>query len=106
MEKGVEGGGRVTRFEPPRALAFLWHDDSEVTFELEEKGGQVLLSLTHRRLASRGELVNVSAGWHAHLSVLLARLRGEPTPLFWSRIEPLERAYAERIRESDAPAAQ
>jgi uncharacterized protein YndB with AHSA1/START domain len=97
---GAEGhrfSARVTQFDPPQRLAFTW-DESEVIFELAPKGDEVLLTLTHRRLPSKEEMRNVSAGWHVHLEVLGERLRGEPLRPFWPRIERLEREYAERIR--------
>ena len=99
--KGVEGGhtmsGRITRWDPPRLLAYTWEGDSEVTFELAPSGAGVRLTLTHRRLASRDETVEVSGGWHAHLGVLEERLRGETPRPFWPRFENLEREYQARI---------
>jgi uncharacterized protein YndB with AHSA1/START domain len=97
---GAEGHttiGRITQWDPPQRLAFLW-DESEVVFELAPKGDEVLLTLTHRKLPNRDELRSVSSGWHTHLAVLGERLRGEPLRPFWPRIEKLEREYAERIR--------
>ena len=98
MEKGVSMTATVTRFEPPRALAFTWRDDSEVTFELAAKGDQVLLTLTHRRLATRDERINTSAGWHTHLGILEERLRGETPAPFWPRVVKYEREYPALIR--------
>ena len=91
--------GRVTRCEPPRVLAFTWDssgDSSEVSFELEPRGDEVVLTLTHRKLASRAETVGVSAGWHTHLDVLGDRLRGEAPKRFWAAVVQYEREYAER----------
>ena len=48
--------------------------DSVATFELSERGSEVLLVLTHRKLANRGVLVGVAAGWNVHLAILEDRL--------------------------------
>ena len=91
----------VTRCEPPRLLAFTWGeaggDPSEVTFELTPQGKSVKLTLTHARVQRRGELVNVSGGWHVHLDYLVARLEGREPPRFWAAFERLERTYQERV---------
>ncbi|HZC45467.1 MAG TPA: SRPBCC family protein [Candidatus Acidoferrum sp.] len=92
--------GRVTRCDPPRLLSFGWGEspsDSEVTFELTRRGGDVLLVLTHRRLRDREQMVRVSGGWHTHLGILIDRLNGrEPGP-FWSRHAQLEAEYEDRL---------
>jgi uncharacterized protein YndB with AHSA1/START domain len=49
---------QITRIDPPRLLAFGWNN-GEVTFELEPQGGEVLLTVTHRRLPDRNNLVSV-----------------------------------------------
>src|SRR5262249_58555415 len=97
-EGGHTMSGRITRWDPPRLLAYTWEGDSEVTFELAPSGDDVRLTLTHRRLADRHETVEVSGGWHAHLGVLEERLRGEPPRPVWPRFEKLEREYQARIR--------
>jgi len=69
----------------------------EVTFALEPRGDEVLLTVTHRRVTDRNMLLNVSAGWHMHLDVLAARVRGtEPAP-FWDGWARLKQDYAERL---------
>ena len=101
--KDVENGhtmvGRITRWDPPRHLAYTWDADSEVAFDLEVKGKDVLLTLTHRHLRMRGDMINVSSGWHSHLGVLTERLRGERPAPFWPRVERYEREYPDRIGE-------
>ena len=97
--KGAEGyqlHGRVLRFEPLRAVAYSW-DDSEVTFELAPRGEEVLLTLTHRKLASRSERVSVSAGWHLLLDVLRDRLNEVAPKRFWTAVEELEGEYDARV---------
>jgi uncharacterized protein YndB with AHSA1/START domain len=96
--------GRVTRCEPPHVLTFTWgegQDESEVTFELSERSGAVLLVLTHRRLRNRTEMVNVAGGWHVHVGILIDVLNGrEPKP-FWSKLEGLEAEYDKRLPQTD-----
>src|SRR5882762_1862327 len=55
---------RITEFDPPRKLAFTWEGSGDVSFELDTKGDQVLLTVTHRRLPDRATLLKVGAGWH------------------------------------------
>lgn len=87
----------VTALEPPRRLAFGWQDGSDVTFELEPKDGEVLLTVTHRRLSSHEGLLGVSGGWHAHLDVLAAKLGGREAPSFWSHWRRLRDEYQARL---------
>ncbi|HEX2853408.1 MAG TPA: SRPBCC family protein [Opitutaceae bacterium] len=86
QDPGVTFEGRVLRCEPPRLLVYTFgSDDSEVTFELTTQGRQVVLVLTHRTRGAeeRAELTNYAAGWHSHLSLLVALLEGTPRPAFW-----------------------
>ena len=77
--------GRITRCHPHRLLSYTWGEaEAEVTFELTPQGEDVLLVLTHRRLASRAMMVSVASGWHTHLGILIDHLAGrEPRP-FWA----------------------
>ena len=88
---------RITEFDPPRKLAFTWEGSGDVFFELDTKGDQVLLTVTHRRLPDRATLLNVSAGWHMHLDILVARATGnEPGP-FWDGWSRLKKEYDQRM---------
>ena len=87
---------QITRIEPPRLLAFGWNN-GEVTFELTPQGGEVLLTVTHRRLPDRNNLLSVSAGWHAHLDVLADKMAGRDTGPFWSHWTRLRAEYEARI---------
>lgn len=94
--------GTVTVCEPPRRLAFTWQnepaeDSSEVSFTLTPQGDQVLLEVVHRRLAHRGDVVSVSAGWHAHLQLLRQHLEAAPLASFWALHTRLEADYEQRI---------
>lgn len=89
--------GRVTVCEPPYRLAFTWggadgDDASEVSFELTPRGDRVRLLLVHRRLR-RDDMTGVAAGWHAHLAILGAGLRGDRPPAFWTLHAALETRY-------------
>jgi len=88
---------RITELDPPHKLAITWGSTGGVSFELETKGNQVLLTVIHRRVPDRTTLLNVSAGWHMHLDVLVARATGkEPTP-FWDGISHLKQEYDRRM---------
>lgn len=86
----------VTAFEPMRRLAITWGSTGGVTFELEPSGDEVLLTVTHHRVEDRGVLLNVSAGWHAHLDVLTDRLAGREPASFWERWTRLKADYQQR----------
>ncbi|KGQ20564.1 putative activator of Hsp90 ATPase homologue 1-like protein [Lysobacter dokdonensis DS-58] len=92
--------GRVTEFDPPRALAYTWGEDasasSEVRYELTPQGNRVRLVLTHRRL-SPDQMTSVAAGWHTHLDILVARLEDRAHEGFWREHTRLEREYVARL---------
>ena len=99
--KGAVAGftslGEMTRWDPPRALAFTWVGDgepSEVLWELKPQGDDVLFVITHRALPTRAEMVDVSGGWTAHVDILEALMRGAKPAGFWSNIERLEKHYS------------
>ena len=99
--KKIEGGhtlrGHITRCDPPRLLSYTWAEWGEVTFELTPRGDDVLLVLTHHRLADRAGMVSVAGGWHAHLGILLDNLNDrEPRP-FWSTHTKAAAEYEKRI---------
>lgn len=90
--------GTITEIDPPRRLAITWGSTGGVTFDLAPAGQRVLLTVTHHRVTDPTILLRVSAGWHAHLDLLAARLSGqEPTP-YWDAWSRLERDYARRLQ--------
>jgi uncharacterized protein YndB with AHSA1/START domain len=95
--KGHEWSTTITAYDPPRRLAFTLESSSEVVFELEPQGDKVLLTLTHRKLVSRDEMMGVSGGWHAHLAVLVAKAYGRVPPAFWDLWRPIDGQYAKRF---------
>jgi len=88
--------GVVTRCEPPNVLAYTFGrtGKSEVTFELTEKGSEVLLVLTHRSREEELEHMDgFGAGWHTHFAHLEALLNGVPPPPFWPLHAELSLGY-------------
>lgn len=90
--------GVVTQWKPPRRLAYTFnlfdpgedesrYPESYLTIELEPRGNEVLLTLTHLPVLDRFEKQN-AMGWHTYLDLLGAAVRGEPA-------EPRE-AYMKR----------
>lgn len=84
----------ITEVEPMRRLAFTWGSNGgSVTIELEPRGKQVLLTLVHRRLVERSSLLNVGAGWHAHLDLLAAQIAGAASDPHWDHWSRLRQDY-------------
>lgn len=94
----------VTEFDPPRKLAIAWSGSGDVSFELEPRGTNVLLTVVHRRMPNRKTILMIGAGWHMHLDILAARLAGrEPEP-FWNGWVRLKAEYDRRIAASEPSA--
>jgi uncharacterized protein YndB with AHSA1/START domain len=84
----------VKEIEPPHKLRFIWPNVGDVTMLLEPLGDEVLLTLVHRGLSERAMKVMVSAGWHTHLDILVARASGTKPPSFWSTWDHLRAEYS------------
>lgn len=91
---------RITELDAPRKLAFAWGDTGGVTFELEPKGDDVLLTVTHHRIAERDMRLKIGAGWHTHLDVLAARMAGKEPEPFWPVWLRLKDEYDRRLPTS------
>lgn len=93
--------GNVIRAESPHLLVQTWNEPdgtvTEVSFELSERGEEVLLVLTHSRLDTGALKRGVAGGWHTHLLILEAKLRGAVPPPFWVTHSEVEAEYARRI---------
>ena len=87
---------RIVEVDAPRKLVFIFAEHGEVTFSLEPMGKQVLLTLIHRRIPDRSTTLGVSAGWHAHLDVLVARASGTSPESFWDNWSRLKKEYEQR----------
>src|SRR5882757_2241114 len=44
---------RITALDPPHMISFTWAESGDVTFTLDPKGSQVLLTIVHQRLPNR-----------------------------------------------------
>lgn len=88
---------RITEFDPPHRISFTWNDSGDVSIELETRGDEVLLTLIHRRLPNRNTMLKVSAGWHMHLDVLVARASGKQPEPFWDGWLRLTGEYDRRL---------
>jgi len=88
---------RIVEVDPPRKLVFTWGENGEVTFELAPAGERVLLTVIHKRLPDRTMTLRVSAGWHAHLDVLVARATGQEPQPFWDAWSRLSKEYERRL---------
>lgn len=80
--------------QAPRHMRYLWPGVGEVSFELESVGQDVMLTVTHRQLVGETLILNVCAGWHAHLDLLIARVEGTPAPSLWSTWKRHRQQYA------------
>jgi uncharacterized protein YndB with AHSA1/START domain len=90
--------GVVTQWNPPQRLAYTWnvfnpgedtsrYPESYLTFELEPRGKDVLLTLTHLPILDRFEKQNAT-GWHTFLDMLGAAVKGsvpEPRNVYMKR---------------------
>lgn len=88
---------QILEVEPPHKLVFAWSNSGKVSIELQAEGDEVLLTLVHRRLPNRNTTLMVGAGWHAHLDLLVARVRGDDPPPFWDGWAQLRQEYDRRV---------
>ncbi len=89
--------GTITELAPPYRLGISWGSTGGVVFDLAPVGAEVLLTLIHRRVTERSTLLNVSAGWHAHLDVLVRHMNGLESPLLWETWTRLKAEYEGRL---------
>jgi uncharacterized protein YndB with AHSA1/START domain len=93
--------GKVLRVEPPRLIEFTWMESdgvaTEVTFELAERGDQVALTITHRKITRHDELLDISGGWDVHVGILQDLFANRPPRGFWSTHARLAQEYARRF---------
>jgi uncharacterized protein YndB with AHSA1/START domain len=99
--KGFSADSRATcqfvEVDPPRRMRYTWPGVGEVSIELEADGDEVMLTLRHCQLRSEGLILNVCAGWHAHLVLLVAHLEGGEPPSLWTTWKGLRRDYEEQL---------
>jgi uncharacterized protein YndB with AHSA1/START domain len=87
----------IVEVDAPHRLVIAWAGSGDVSFDLEEKGEKVLLTLVHRRLPDRKTMLMVGAGWHMHLDVLVARATGGQPQPFWDGWLRLKDEYDRRL---------
>lgn len=83
--------------DPPRRLVFSWGENGEVSFELEPMGKEVLLTVIHRRISDRKNMLLVGAGWHQHLDTLVEIASGRKARPFWEGWSRLREEYDRRL---------
>ena len=88
---------RITELDPPRKLTIAWDGSGDVSFELDPKGNEVLLTVIHRRLPDRATTLMFGAGWHMHLDILVARATGKQPEPFWDGWSRLRKEYDRRM---------
>jgi uncharacterized protein YndB with AHSA1/START domain len=88
---------RIVEIDLLRKLTISWGPGSTVSFELEGRGSDVLLTIVHRGVADRAKLLSFAPGWHTHLGLLAARLDGRRPKPFWDEIARLKDEYDRRM---------
>ncbi|MER9493156.1 SRPBCC family protein [Mesorhizobium sp. M0006] len=88
---------QIVECDPPRKLTITWNGSGNVTFELAQRGDDVLLTLVHRRLPDRSSLMMHAAGWHVHLDLLVARVAAEKPEPFWDSFSRIVAEYDRRL---------
>ncbi|MEI2651881.1 MAG: helix-turn-helix domain-containing protein [Microthrixaceae bacterium] len=61
-----------------------------------KEGGRAADRRAPAGLPDRDTAIGVGAGWHAHLDILAARMRGATPPSFWAHWRALREDYADR----------
>ena len=97
--------GTLLTYEPPHKLAYLWpgaaeNDESIVTIELTPHGENTRLRLVHSKLANPDFQKSASAGWHAHLDLLVDLVSEVATRDFWIHFQALQSDYDQRVSET------
>lgn len=99
-EEGVTSPADVLTYDKPHLLEIGW-EGGVVTFQLEEMGDQVKLTLTHSNLpADKDQRLGTFAGWHTHLNVLDDRIDGKDPKGFWTEHGKMEKVYNRVVGES------
>ena len=89
--------GRITEVDPLRKLSIAWDGFGEVSYALERKGDDVLLTMIQHGLPNRDIIVMFAAGSHTHFDILEACLKGKALPDFWKGWSRLQKEYDQRI---------
>ncbi len=94
---GFVSSEKLLALEPMRRIVHTFGERnppaSEVEFLLTPEGNKVRLTLTHRKIPDRAYAVNISGGWHSHLSILQTKAEGKVPPPFWDVWRETEHSY-------------
>lgn len=89
--------GKIVSFDPPNTLSYDWpgenNETARVTIQLTAEGDDTRLFLVHERLESQEFKRGASAGWHAHLDLLVDLANNRPTRDFWFHYIGLKSQY-------------
>ncbi|MEO5807515.1 SRPBCC family protein [Devosia sp.] len=88
---------KITQCREPYLLGFTWGNTGEISIQLEPRGDDVLLTLVHKRLPGHPDRINIAAGWHAHLDLLVNRVSGQTPGPFWDGFLALRAQYVQRL---------
>ena len=97
--EGHTQAGRITKIESGRLLAFTWGQDSEVVFEIEPRGNDAALVVTHRRLEGRPEMIRIATGWYTHMLLLEDVLLGRERRPFWHNFALAQQEHEKLLGE-------
>jgi uncharacterized protein YndB with AHSA1/START domain len=102
---GALVNGKITKCEAPRLLSYSWKD-SAVTFEVDKsEDAGVTLVLSHSGLQP-AHIHKFFAGWHTHLEILSARLRGDNPESYPLLFEHFSRSYKNHLEKLAVKEAQ
>ncbi|MGH8688884.1 MAG: SRPBCC family protein [Burkholderiales bacterium] len=94
--------GKITRLEPMKLLAHTWvwgGNPTDVTYELEPRGKDVLLTVRHTLPDDAGIVRGVGGGWATHVGILEDQLKGtKPRPFYTTHsrdVKDFEKGLAE-----------
>ncbi|MEO8717146.1 MAG: SRPBCC family protein [Burkholderiales bacterium] len=88
--------GRITELQVNRVLAHSWDwggKPTDVRYELEARGKNVLLTILHNLPEDAGMLRGVGGGWATHVGILEDQLKGAKPRGFWSSHEREMKAF-------------
>lgn len=99
-EKGLVTTEQLLALEPMHRLVHTFGYEqppaSAVEFTLKPEGEKVRLTLTHSKIPDRAYAVNISGGWHSHLSILQYKAEGKVPPAFWDVWRQTEHSYEQK----------
>ena len=84
-----------SRSAPPSRFRLGWRQRGDVS--TRAAAGRNPAHDHAQQAAEPQPMLGVSSGWHAHVDVLEARLRGEELPFFWRNFSVLKAEYDKRI---------